>query len=421
MPKLAIITTHPIQYNAPLFKLLATRNKIDIKVFYTFSQALQQFADPDFQQSIQWDIPLLEGYQWEAVQNKASKPSSKNFFGVKNPSLISKIKKYNPDAILVYGWNHLSHFRVMHRFKGMVPILFRGDSNLIDYHTTSSRGVQRLSKLFKFRLRTVFLRYIYRYIDYALFVGTHNKAYYLHHGLKESHLIFAPHAVDNNHFQDNQERNLPGKAQQWRHELNIPNNELVILFAGKFEPKKNPGILIEAVIQINEELKEKSKENDKLSAISYQLLLVGSGISEPQLRNQAKDHSYIHFLPFQNQSKMPIVYHLADIFCLPSQGPNETWGLALNEAMACSRPAIASDKVGAAIDLIDPGKNGYIFQSGNVDDLVDKISKMNSKSICQHMGHQAQNKIKNWSYSHVCEAIENQLQNITITKKQPSE
>lgn len=63
MKRLAIITTHPIQYNAPLFKLLTQRNNITIKVFYTWGKSvLENKYDPGFKKNIEWDIPLLDGY-----------------------------------------------------------------------------------------------------------------------------------------------------------------------------------------------------------------------------------------------------------------------------------------------------------------------------------------------------------------------
>ncbi len=468
MKSLAIITTHPIQYNAPLFRLIQEREKINLKVFYTWSQALEKFEDPDFGQSVQWDIPLLEGYEWEAVNNVANKPSSKSFFGVDNPELIAKIKAFNPDAILVFGWNHKSHLQVMRHFKGRIPIWFRGDSTLLDYNYQSLSAIissQRpasfrpkqseepesqtkspftfhlspFTSWLKFKLRTAFLKKIYSHIDKAFYVGTHNKAYYLHHGLKEDQLVYAPHAVDNERFSDNEERQYEKKARQWRRELGIPDEAKVILFAGKFEPKKNPGILIDAVVEINNQQStnnpetrnteqasstqqqetstqhpETSKQQQTTSnknpatsnehpapsnqqpatsnekpetrnqqpatsnehpAPSYQqptihLILVGSGILENELRSKASNKSYIHFLPFQNQSQMPIVYRLGDVFCLPSQGPGETWGLAINEAMASGRPVIASNKCGGAIDLLP---NEHIFQFSCHQQIINCI------------------------------------------------
>ena len=67
---------------------------------------------------------------------------------------------------------------------------------------------------------------------------------------------------------------------------------------------------------------------------------------------------------------MPIVYRLGDLFCLPSQGPGETWGLAINEAMACKRQVIASNKCGAAIDKLNVQS---IFNPYNVDEIMVAI------------------------------------------------
>ena len=172
----------------------------------------------------------------------------------------------------------------MRHFKGKIPIWFRGDSTLLDYDYQSLSAVRSSLRVsaskrirgnplktiaaatkshLKFKLRTLFLRWIYSYVDKAFYVGTHNKAYYLHHGLKEEQLVYAPHAVDNERFFDNEERQYEKKAREWRHELGIPDEAKVILFAGKFEPKKNPDILIDAVIQLNENA-EDNREAEKL-------------------------------------------------------------------------------------------------------------------------------------------------------------
>ena len=71
MKKLAIVTTHPIQYNAPVFRMLQERNVIAIKVFYTWGEkVLENKYDPGFNRVIDWDIPLLNGYDYVMVNNK---------------------------------------------------------------------------------------------------------------------------------------------------------------------------------------------------------------------------------------------------------------------------------------------------------------------------------------------------------------
>src|SRR5258705_3082651 len=121
--KLAIITTHPIQYNAPLYQLLARRNNIGVKVFYTWGESvLEAKYDPGFKKEIKWDIPLLEGYEYEFLENCAVDKGSHQFKGIDNPGLIKAIQSYKADAILLYGWSYKSHLRLMRHFHKKVPI-----------------------------------------------------------------------------------------------------------------------------------------------------------------------------------------------------------------------------------------------------------------------------------------------------------
>ena len=127
MEKLAIITTHPIQYNAPLFKLLTERNKIAVKVFYTWGETvLTDKYDPGFGKIIKWDIPLLAGYEYSFVKNIAAKPGSHHFRGVDNPTLNEEVKAWGADAILVYGWSFKSHLSSMRYFYKKIPVFFSG-------------------------------------------------------------------------------------------------------------------------------------------------------------------------------------------------------------------------------------------------------------------------------------------------------
>src|SRR6185437_9098032 len=122
LKKIAIITTHPIQYNAPFFKLLAESETVRPKIFYTWDESvLQNKYDPDFERSIDWDIPLLEGYEYEFLQNTAREKGSHHYKGIRNPQIIEKINEWKPDAILVYGWKFQSHIKVIRHFKNKIP------------------------------------------------------------------------------------------------------------------------------------------------------------------------------------------------------------------------------------------------------------------------------------------------------------
>lgn len=372
--KLAIIITHPIQYYAPLFKLLTERDILQIKVFYTWEQSEKMIFDKKFGREIKWDIPLLDGYKYTFVKNISKNPNSGSFRGVINPTLNKEIEDWGADAILVFGWNHHSHFKAMRFFKGKIPVYFRGDSTLLD----EQAGVKTI-------LRRFWLTYVYSFVDKALYVGTNNKQYFLKHGLKEKQLHFAPHAIDNGRFYDKTEE-YQQKADKWRTELNLKKNDFVFLFVGKFEKKKNPVLLIEIAAEFPK----------------YKFIFVGSGELEEEMKQKAGNN--ILFLPFQNQSMMPVVYRLGDVFVLPSQGPGETWGLAVNEAMACGKAVLVSEKVGCAVDLVRNGENGYIFESGKLNDLRNKIKQL--KYQLDNFGMESHEIIKNWNFEKFINAIE---------------
>ena len=129
---------------------------------------------------------------------------------------------------------------------------------------------------------------------------------------------------------------------------------------------------------------------------------------ESELRQRARDRTDVHFLPFHNQQAMPSVYRAGDVFVLPSCGPGETWGLALNEAMACGRPVIASSKVGGARDLINAGETGWVFESGDGRQLASVLQAMLTCDTSQlrRMGEAARVVSSRWSTEETAARIE---------------
>jgi len=389
MKKLAIVITHPIQYYAPWFKLLAIRGNLELKVFYTWSQAAHTVKDKTFGRDIKWDVPLLEGYNYEFVDNESKKPGSHHFFGIDCPNLIPNLKAYTPDAILFFGWNFKSHLKAMRYFHGKIPVWFRGDSTLLD----EIGGAKTM-------LRRLVLKKVYTYVDKAFYVGQANKAYFLKHGLRDNQLIHAPHAVNNAHFYDNSNHDYEKGAKLWKRDLAIPEDQITVVFAGKFENKKQPNLLVNAVIAAN-----------KIREKPLALIMIGNGPLEQNLKSMIHGVSYIRFLPFQNQSKMPLVYRMASIFCLPSQGPGETWGLAINEAMASERPVIVTDKVGGAKDMLIEGYNGYGFYHSSQEELVAILENLSLNDL-KLMGSNAREHVEKFTMCHIVEALENELLNV---------
>src|SRR5262249_55824285 len=152
----------------------------------------------------------------------------------------------------------------------------------------------------------------------------------------------------------------------------------------KFIDKKDPGLLLDAFTRTTHRA---------------HLVLIGNGALEDTLRARAAGHRNVHFLPFQNQRIMPAVYRLSDLFVLPSRGPGETWVLALNEAMASGRPVIAGSKCGGARDLVDEGINGWVFESGDGEQLMRVLQTALAldRQALLSMGSNARAKSARWS------------------------
>lgn len=376
--RLAIISTHPIQYNAPLFRVLAQTPGVDLKVFYTWSQAQQSVSDKEFGRKIVWDIPLLEGYDYEFIENVSNKPKQQ-FKGLVNPGLIPAIENWHPDAVLVFGWNFSSHFKAMRHFHGRIPVWFRGDSTLLD-EKKSLRTI----------LRRSVLRFVYSFVDHAFYVGENNRKYFLAHGLKDRQLSFAPHAIDNARFGSEE---AVAKGKQWRNQLGYTDNDIVLLYAGKISERKN-------IIPFTQQF---INYIDNTSESRLKILIVGNGDSETLL----PIHNSIKRIEFQNQSKMPALNYVADIVALPSSY-GETWGLVINEAMAAGKPVIVTNKVGCAIDLVEQGKNGFYFNLASPNSNFDMFSEIETANL-NDIGCRNKNIIKNWSHQAIADSIIKQL------------
>lgn len=345
--RLAIIISHPIQYYSPWFHFLAANGFPSLRVFYLWDGGVTKKVDAGFGVPVKWDVPLLEGYDFEFVPNLSGSPGTASMGGLNNPELNERLTAFAPDAVLVFGYNYLTHYRYLYSRSGpRVPLLFRGDSHRL----FAVRG-------WKAQLKSKFIRRVFRKFSAFLYVGAANRDYFQFHGIPREQLFFCPHCVDNNRFCSESETAVEC-ARQWKRELNIPAQNRVILFAGKFEAKKRPRDLLEAF------------RRSRLRDVS--LLMVGNGELEVALRRDYQDAN-IYFAPFQNQSLMPRTYMAGDVFVLPSYGGGETWGLAVNEAMCMGRPVIVSDHVGCSQDLVQNRKNGLVFPAGNVPALCEAL------------------------------------------------
>jgi glycosyltransferase involved in cell wall biosynthesis len=352
--RVAFVVSHPIQYLAPLYRRLAVRNDVEVKVFFTWHAGQNAVDDPGFGRPVAWDIALTEGYAFEQVANVASDPGTHKFLGLRNPMLLDRVMSWQPDVVHINGWAWLSHLQLLHALKRRgVPTLFFGDSNLLDGKTDGPR----------WWIKSAALRQIYSWPTACLFTGSANRAYFETFGVPPERLYPCPHSIDVSRFA------APAapreqEAARWRSELGIAREQTVLLFAGKFDANKRPAQLMRTVA--------------KLRDSRIVLILVGAGELQAEIDViAASDPARFRVLPFQNQSRMPIVYRLGDIFIMPSAA--ESWGIAVNEALACGRPVVVSDGAGCAADVVDDSC-GRIFPRNDWSALGNAIEELKQNS-----------------------------------------
>jgi glycosyltransferase involved in cell wall biosynthesis len=309
----------------------------------------EQQAAAGFGVPFDWDVELVSGYDGAFLANRARRPGTDRFMGTDSPEIGAIIARERFDAVLVMGWHLRCYWQAIRACRRLgVPVLIRGESQL----TTSRGALKRLAK-------TVSHRWIVGRFDALLYIGSRNRDYLRHYGAADDRLFFCPYIVDNQWFRE-RSRLAQAAMPELRARLGLGVDERVVLFAGKLIAKKRPLDLVRALGALVR------------AGRPVRLVVAGSGpLQDPLARLGAELGVRLDLVGFQNQTQMPQWYGLADLLVLPSDG-GETWGLVVNEAMACGTPAVVSDAVGCGPDLIEPG-TGAAFALGDIAALAEAV------------------------------------------------
>ncbi|MCA9140241.1 MAG: glycosyltransferase family 4 protein [Planctomycetales bacterium] len=345
--KLAFLTTHPIQYQVPVFRHLAATAGVEFQtLFCTIPTAKQQGAE--FGVDFEWDIPLLDGYQYHVLNNVSKTPGLMHFTGCDTPGVYDYLKEHRFNAVAINGWVVKSCVQTARACKRLgIPCIVRGEANNLRKRAWWKRLIhRRFMKLF----------------DAYCPIGKSSEAFYRELGIGSERLFLAPYCIENDRIAAISPRDLDSIVNA-RDRFGLDRDAVCFLFCGKLIAKKQPLGLLRAV-------KEAISVGGK-----FQVLVVGDG----ELRSECEHYVDSHRLPvkfagFLNQSEIGQAYSASDAMVLPSDN-GETWGLVVNEAFAAGIPALVSDQVGCHVDLIDPDRTGWVHPFGDWDRLAVQMTQ----------------------------------------------
>jgi glycosyltransferase involved in cell wall biosynthesis len=339
--RLAILASHPIPYQAPLYRRLAERPEIELLV--VFGDAYGKTPRPSSWgvKNFTWAGGVTEGYPHVFVPNLAPRPDPSAFAGKLNPGLFAELRRFRPDAVLLIGYASVYHLQ------GAVSSGLLG-ARLLFFSDASRPPKSDLRGLAK----RAFLSLFYPRVDAFLAIGENNRRQYLASGVPEAKIFHFPYAVDNAHFRAVAERVRP-QRDALRRRFGVPEGATCVAFVGRLSPEKNVEELIRGVA----------------AAPGQFLLVVGAGPEQASLSRLAREllperHCFAGFL---NYDQLGDGYGAADIFGLTSH--HEPWGLVCNEAMNFGLPIVVSSNVDSAADLVLPGETGLVYPSGDIEAL----------------------------------------------------
>jgi len=310
MPRLAVLTTHPIQYHAPVYRILAGMAGVDLKVFFGCAQGTRPTHDPNFGVVFKWDVDLTTGYAHDFLSREDIEVLATLSALPLAWQAARAIQRFNPDYVLIMNYSPLfirlgTWFCKLHGQK----LLLRAET--ADF-TRSRSTILSL-------LRRAGLTLHYKLFRNVFPIGTKSAEHYAHHGVPRGKMKTALYCADSD-FLDQQAGHWLPQRDSLRASHAIPPEHFVLLYSGKMFPPKNPFLIPHALAYLPPELLSRCW-----------LVALGDGQMKKLFETECRKvlGERIIFTGFKNQTEIGSYFALADALILPSS-TGETWGIVIH-------------------------------------------------------------------------------------------
>lgn len=379
--RVLFVAPHPAQHEGPAMRALAHRPDIEMLVAYLSLPDPRLYRGDEFLTKPAFDAAPAGGYPWIAVPNLSPFPRLGGFTGLFNPGLLGLIRRGAWDACVVYGYSYAACWLAIAAARREGTALLLGT----DATTLSPQSGGRWKVAPKRRL----LPRIFGLADMVIVPSSAGQAFVRSLGVAPDRIALTPYVVDNDHFAA---AAAATDRTAVRRRWGVPADAPVALFCAKFIERKRPTDVVRAFA---------------VGPADAHLVMVGTGPLDNAIRAAARAAGVaerVHLpglVPYREQAE---TFASCDVLVMSSS--HEPWGLPVSEAMACGRPVIASDQVGAAGDLVREGVTGHVYPAGDVEALANLLrSLLTDRARAARMGAAAQQRMLTWSPRDNAEAV----------------
>lgn len=335
--KIVFLLERPSQFDAPLFRLAAADPEHRFEAWFTSATPGGMADDPELGRAVDWGQDLLAGYRWATMPGQG-----------RREWLRRQLAGERPDLLIVNGYTRAEYLAAARAGRAVgVTTALRIDS--VRFPGSPRPGLAR---------RLLVARALHLVFDRYLTTGRLGESYLLACGVVPANIGRFTYAVDHAAFAAASALSAEERARE-RVRLGLPAAGKVVLSLTKFSEREAPWDLLAA--------------RQHLRGAGFCWLLAGDGPLRDRLMAEAVALSldpivFPGYVPYQ---ELPRLYAVADLFVHPAR--EERWGVSVAEALACGLPVVASDRVGAAYDLVEPGVNGGRYPAGVGEALARAI------------------------------------------------
>lgn len=364
--RIGFLVEHPTQFEVPFFRFAARDARHHLRVLYTSADVTASRFDPELGRDVAWGFDLLGGYDHGVLPADG-----------RGPAWREELARGRYDLLIINGYNRRAYLGGLLRARRAgIRTALRLDSARFDASPVRDAWKHVFFRTFALRAYDLFFG-----------IGTLTRRYLEHFGVPSDRIGTFGYAIDVEEFRARSAAVTASEREDLRRRLGLPVEAPVVLAVAKLHPREAPTDLLAALRDLGE--------------AAPWTVVAGDGPMRTELERSAPER--VRFIGYYPYAELPSLYAMSNVFVHAAR--EERWGVSVAEAMACGLPVIASSRVGAGWDLVDPGRNGFRYESGDAVELGRCLARTLRELRAPDVARRNAEILSRWDYAATWEGI----------------